>query len=241
MRFSAVRGNSSPVNGFRPSTTLIIRKPGIFSACSVSRPSSDVLMSSRTFPMTVVAKSPTRRTSPSARWASPGRVSGSALRFPGWMAAQASEKRLPASSRIDRNVASWLSSQSAVCCSVPRSRICSRTASLPMRWRKPARISTVGASTGTPRNGSLCSTFVARRQTGPSVGSSVSSGSTTPRTASLTIARTRSTRSETSRLTSARIASTVCRPISRAPEGSVTEIRCHAEATSPVIRPRVRP
>ena len=49
IRFSAVRGTASPVNGFSPRITVSRWKPGTAWACSLSHPSSASLMSSRTF------------------------------------------------------------------------------------------------------------------------------------------------------------------------------------------------
>ena len=49
MRFSAVRGTSSPVNGFCPRITVSRWKPGTLCAFSLSQPSSAFLISSRIF------------------------------------------------------------------------------------------------------------------------------------------------------------------------------------------------
>ena len=52
-----------------------------------------------------------------------------------------------------RKVAIWVSTQSAVCCRVPRSVICASTSSWPIRARKSLMISTVEALTSVPVSG----------------------------------------------------------------------------------------
>ena len=104
--------------------------------------------------MTVNANAATPCTYATVRAASASRFASRFGRFSGWIAAHASAYSVASSVARPANVSNCVSSQSAVCCSVPRSSICASRSSSPMSRRKSARISTVGASTGTPRSGS---------------------------------------------------------------------------------------
>ena len=207
MRFSAVRGTASPVNGFRSRITVSRWKPGTRCACSLAQPRSDFLTSSRTLSRIVEANAPTSCSRVKARSASDVRFSMRFGRFSGLIAAHASAKSAPVRLSRSVNTAHCWSSQSAVSCSVPRSFICASTSSRPASRRKSPRISTVGALTSSSRSGSWWNTFLARFQNG-AISGRCSSGSATSATTSRTFSTTASMTSETNARTSATIAST---------------------------------